>query len=288
MKKIESEAGRLKRKVRNRTRSISKRVVAIATASRHKGEAGEAKRRKQYKELLRYSRQILNDTKRVIAEVEEMSAKKKKGLRGLCEHLSEMAGRMRQVVKQTKVRVFDGITQMPGKIVSLFEPHSEIIRKGKAGKPTEFGKLVQVQEAENQIITHYDVFDQRPSDRDLLLGAVESHERVLGRVPHLATADAGYYSRAQEQAVEDKGVKWVAVPNRSTKSADRKKKEHSRWFRNAQRWRTGCEGRISVLKRRHGLSRCRYRGNEGMKRWVGLGVMADTLIGMGNVLAART
>ena len=287
MKKIESEAGSLKRKVRNRTRSISKRVVAIATASRHKGEEGEARRRKQYKELLRYSRQILNDTKRVLSEVEEMSAKKKKGLRGLCEHLSEMAGRVRQVVKQTRVRVFDGITQMPGKIVSLFEPHSEIIRKGKASKPTEFGKMVQVQEAENQIITHYDVFDRRPSDRELLSGAVENHERVLGRVPHLATADAGYYSRAQEQAVEDKGVKWVAVPNRSTKSAERKKKEHSRWFRNAQRWRTGCEGRISVLKRRHGLSRCRYRGFEGMKRWVGLGVMADTLIGMGNALAAR-
>ncbi len=288
MKKIETQTGRLKRKVRNRTRSISKRVVAIATASRHKGEEGEAKRRKQYKELLRYSRQILNDTKRVMAEVEEMSAKKKKGLRGLCEHLSEMAGRVRQVVKQTRVRVFGGITQMPGKIVSLFEPDSEIIRKGKASKPTEFGKLVQVQEAENQIITHYDVFDRRPSDRDLLSGAVENHERVLGRLPVLVTADAGYYSRAQEQAVEDKGVKWVAVPNRNTKSAERKKKEHSRWFRNAQRWRTGCEGRISVLKRRHGLSRCRYRGIEGMKRWVGLGVMADTLIGMGNVLAART
>jgi len=288
MKKIETRAGRMKRKVRNRMRSISKRVVAIATASRHKGPEGEAKRKKQYRELLRYSRQILNDATRVIAEVEEMSTRKKKRLVGLVEHLTEMAGRVRQVVKQTKARVFDGITQLPGKIVSLFEPHSEIIRKGKASKPTEFGKLVQVQEAENQIITHYDVFDQRPSDRELLLGAVETHERVLGRLPRLATADAGYYSQAQEQAVEQKGVKWVAVPNRNTKSAERKKKEHSRWFKKAQRWRTGCEGRISVLKRRHGLSRCRYRGTEGMKRWVGLGVMADTLISMGNVLAART
>jgi transposase, IS5 family len=288
MKKIETRAGHLKRKVRDRRRSISKRVIAIATASRHKGPEGEAKRKKQYRELLRYSRQILNDATRVIAEVEEMSTRKKKRLVGLVEHLTEMAGRVRQVVKQAKARVFDGITQLPGKIVSLFEPHSEIIRKGKASKPTEFGKLVQVQEAENQIITHYDVFDQRPSDRDLFLGAVESHERVLGRVPHLATADAGYDSQAQEQAVEQQGVKWVAVPNRNTKSAERKKKEHSRWFKKAQRWRTGCEGRISVLKRRHGLSRCRYRGTEGMKRWVGLGVMADTLISMGNVLAART
>ena len=288
MQKIEQQAGGLKRKVRDRRRSVSKRVMAIATASRHKGAEGEAKRKKQYKELLRYSRQILNDTKRVVAEVEAMSAKTKKGLRGLCEQLMEMAGRVRQVVKQAKVRVFDGITDLPGKIVSLFEPHSEIIRKGKASKPTEFGKLVQVQETEHQIITHYDVFDQRPSDRDLLLGAVERHERVLGRVPHLATADAGYYSQAQEQAVEAKGVRWVAVPNRNTKSAERKKKEHSRWFKKAQAWRTGCEGRISVLKRRHGLRRCLYRGVEGMKRWVGLGVMADTLMSMGNVLAART
>ena len=288
MKKIETRAGQMKRKVRNRMRSISKRVVAIAAASRHKGPEGEAKRKKQYRELLRYSRQILNDAKRVIAEVEEMSTRKKTRLVGLVEHLTEMADRVRRVVKQAKARVFDGITQLPGKIVSLFEPHSEIIRKGKANKPTEFGKLVQVQEAEQQIITHYDVFDQRPSDHDLLLGAVEAHERVLGRVPRLATADAGYYSQAQEQAVEQKGVKWVAVPNRNTKSAERKKKEHSRWFKQAQRWRTGCEGRISVLKRRHGLSRCRYRGAEGMKRWVGLGVMADTLISMGNVLATRT
>jgi IS5 family transposase len=274
--------------VRNRTRSVRKRVIAIATTSRHKGPEGEAKRKRQYKELLRYSRQILNDAKRVIREVEEMSTKKKKGLRRLCEHLSVMASRVRQVVKQTKIRIFDGITQMPGKIVSLFEPHSEIIRKGKASKPTEFGKMVQVQEAENQVIVHYDVFDQRPSDRDLLSEAVETHKRVLGRMPHLVTADAGYYARTQEQAVEEKGVKWVAVPNRNTKSAERKKKEHSRWFKKAQRWRTGCEGRISVLKRRHGLTRCRYRGAEGMKRWVGLGVMADTLISMGNVLAART
>jgi IS5 family transposase len=288
MKKIETQAGALKHKVRNRRRSVSKRVIAIATASRHKGPEGEAKRKKQYKELLRFSRQVWNDAKRVIAEVGEMPAKKRRGLRGLCEHLSEMAGRVRQVVKQTKIRVFDGVTQLPGKIVSLFEPHTEIIRKGKASKPTEFGKLVQVQETENQIITHYDVFDKRPSDRDLLLGAVEAHERVLDRVPHLATADAGYYSRAQEQAVEEKGVKWVAVPNRNTKSTERKNKEHSRWFKKAQRWRTGCEGRISVLKRRHGLTRCRYRGVEGIRRWVGLGVMADTLISMGNLLAART
>ncbi len=288
MKKIEQQSGdQLKCKVRNRTRSINKRVIAIATASRHKGPEGDEKRKKQYKELLRYTRQVLNDARRVIAEVDGMSARKKRGMRGLCEQLSGMADRVRQVVKQARARIFDGLTQLPGKIVSLFEPHTEIIRKGKASKPTEFGKMVQIQEAENQIITHYDVFDRRPSDRELFIGAVEAHQQILGRVPNLATADAGYYSQAQERAAEEKGVKWVAIPNRSTRSAERKKKEKSRWFKKAQRWRTGCEGRISVLKRRHGLNRCRYRGDEGMKRWVGLGVMADTLINIGNALAAR-
>ena len=216
-----------------------------------------------------------------------MSVQRKKRMQVLGESLSTMAERMRQITKQTKARIFDALTQLPGKIVSVFEPHTEIIRKGKASKPTEFGKLVQLQEAENQIITHYNVFDERPSDRELLLGAVEAHERRLGRLPQLVTADAGYYSLAQERAVQEKGVKWIAVPNRSTRSAERKQMEKSRWFKKAQRWRTGCEGRISVAKRRHGLRRCLYRGVEGMNRWVGLGVLADNLINIGNALAAQ-
>jgi hypothetical protein len=88
-------------------------------------------------------------------------------------------------------------------------------------------------------------------------------------------ADAGFYSQTQERAAQDKGVKWIAVLHRSTRSAERKKLEKSRWFKKAKARRTGCEGRISVIKRRHGLSRCRYCGAEGMKHWVGLRVMAD-------------
>ena len=282
MKRIEAKAGKLQRKVRDRRRSVNRRVIAIATASRHKGEAGEQKRKKEYRDLLRLTRQILNDTRRVLEEIEP---RRKPALRALSEGLTTMATRVRQVVKQAKARIFDGVTQLPGKIVSLFEPHSEIIRKGKASKPTEFGKLVQVAEAENQIITHYEVFDDRPSDRALLTGAVEKQARRLGRVPQLVTADAGYYAQAHERALQQMGVKRVAVPNRNTHSRERKALEKSRWFKKAQAWRTGCEGRISVLKRRHGLRRCLYHGVDGMKRWVGLGVLADNLINMGKALA---
>ena len=88
---------------------------------------------------------------------------------------------------------------------------------------------------------------------------MEEHQRLLGRIPSLVAADAGFYSQAEERAVQEKGVRWIAVPNRNTRSAERRELEKRRWFRTAQAWRTGCEGRISVLKRRHGLGRCRYR-----------------------------
>lgn len=168
--------------------------------------------------------------------------------------------------------------------MSLFEPQTEIIRKGKASKPNEFGKLVQVQEAENQIITHYEVYAERPSDRHLLLPAVAAHQRKLGRVPKWVAADAGFYSQVNEEGAQALGVKYVSIPNRNTRSEERRRWEKQRWFKQGQKWRTGCEGRISVIKRRHGLARCRYRGLQGMRRWVGLGVIADNLINIGQYL----
>jgi transposase, IS5 family len=85
-------------------------------------------------------------------------------------------------------------------------------------------------------------------------------------------------------AAKEKGVKRVCIPNRNTKSPERKREQKKRWFRNGQKWRTGCEGRISVVKRRHGLNRCRYRGDTGMKRWVGLGVIGDNLVNIGRAM----
>lgn len=287
MKQIAQKAGGLKRGVRNRMRSVTKRVIAIAHALRHKGAEGELKRKKEYRQLLRLTRQILNDSERVLQEVEALPSRRRSGVRALGERLGAMADQVRRVVRQTQARVFAGLTQFPDKLVSLFEPHTEIIRKGKAGQPNEFGKLVQLQEAENQIITHYEVYEERPSDRHLLLPAVKAHRRKLGRIPGWVAADAGFYSHANEQGAQALGVKYVSIPNRSTRSVERRLWEKQRWFKKGQKWRTGCEGRISVLKRRHGLSRCRYHGLQGMRRWVGLGVIADNLINMGRHLAPQ-
>jgi len=288
MQKIEKKTGGLKRKVRDRMRSVTKRVIAIGRALRHKGEEGELKRKKEYRQLLRLTRQILNDSRRVMGEVEALPDRHRNKVSGLGARLEATAERVRRVVRQTKARIFTGLTKFPDKLVSLFEPHTEIIRKGKAGKPNEFGKLVAVQEAENQIITHYEVYAERPSDNHLLVPAVEAHRDAFGRVPDLVAADAGFYSRLNEETARAWGVKYVSVPNRRTRSEERRRLEKQRWFKKAQKWRTGCEGRISVIKRRHGLARCRYHGLHGMKRWVGLGVIADNLINMGRNLAARS
>jgi IS5 family transposase len=195
---------------------------------------------------------------------------------------------VKQVMKQTRARIFRGDTHAEGKILSLFEPSTEIIRKGKAGKPNEFGKMVKLQEAEDQIVIDYEVYDRRPSDSDLLIAAIEMHRAMLGRPPHMVAADAAFYSAKNEAAANAQGVKRVCIPNRSTKSPERKREQRKRWFRNGQKWRTGCEGRISVVKRRHGLDRCHYKGDAGMKRWVGLGVIADNIVNIGRTMEKQS
>ena len=287
MKKIEQKAGGLKRKVRDRMRSVRKQVLAIALSTRYLGPEGEARRKKQYGELLSLTRKIVNQAQRILEEVKKVPRAGRVALGSLVETLATMTGRVQQVMKQTKLRIFAGVTKSQEKIVSMFEPHTEIIRKGKASKPTEFGKLVKIQEAENQIISHYEVFAERPSDRQLLVPSIEVHQRRFGRIPALVAADAGFHSQQNEKTAGAMGVRWLSVPNQKTKSAERKRLYRQRWFRRGQRWRTGCEGRISVLKRRHGMRRCLYRGFHGMQRWVGLSVIADNVIQIGRCLAPQ-
>lgn len=288
MKQVEEKVGGLAERVRNRMRSIRKKVVSIAVSSRQKGPQGDERRRQLYGELLTLARKVMRQAGRVTKEIEGFSRRKQRKAKALVEQIRTMSERVRQVIRQTKARVFGGNTKVPDKIVSVFEPHTEIIRKGKASKPTEFGKMVKIQEAENQVITEYEVFDERPNDSDLLISSVEKHEQCFGRTPELVAADAGFYSLKNEKALQEMGVKHISVPNRKTTSIARRRIQKQRWFKRGQRWRTGCEGRISILKRRHGLDRCRYRGQDGMERWVGLGVIADNLISMGRLMAMRT
>jgi len=167
--------------------------------------------------LVSLERKIVHQAQGVLEEMQYLPRRRQAQRKRLREILETMAGRVRQVMRQTKARVFQGITKYPHKIVSLFEPHTEIIRKGKASNPNEFGKLVKVQEAENQIITHYEVFAERPEDSHLLVSAVEQHQRRFGRAPQMVAADAGFYSLKNEKTIQGMGVTRVAVPSPNSK-----------------------------------------------------------------------
>jgi IS5 family transposase len=282
MKRIEAATGVVGRKVRDRRRATTRRMLEISRAARSR--VGDTRKQmvRSYRRLLAITRATSRDAARVAAEVGTGMRKVATEaamllVLAMTSYLEQMLPLVARVIAQTKARIFGGDTHYAEKLLSLFEPHSEAIRKGKAAKPTEFGKLVRIQEAENQIVVDYDVYERRPPDQDLLLPTVAAHKRIFGKAPYLLAADRGFFSRRNKREAAEAGVTRVCVPATGWISEEQRIEQRQRWFRRGQRVRTGCEGRISVLKRRDGLTRSRYRGMSGIQRWVGWGVVSNNL-----------
>ena len=276
-------------RVRNRLRSVTRRVLTIGYQARSPKTRDALI--ESYRKLTATTRAVLRDADTMVRRIAQRRRTAADGAAAILDraraHLQRMRPLVERVVHQTRARLLGGDTHVPDKVLSLFEPHTTTIRKGKISKPNEFGNLVTIQESEQQIITAYEVHTGRPADVTLWTPALDRHQALFGRAPHLAAGDRGFSSAANEQAATDRGVRRVVLPRRGPKSASRRAYERQAWFRRGQRWRVGCEGRISVIKRRHGLRRCRYHGVDGMHRWVGLGVIADNLINMATVLGRR-
>jgi IS5 family transposase len=265
--------------LRDRTRSVARRVFGIVQWSRQaRQEPVKMRMRTLYRQLMGHTRAVIRQAETAVQQVAAGAVtavgRAQLEVEGLAQRLRETAGLVRRALAQTRARIVQGDTHYPDKLLSLFEPHTEAIRKGKAVKPTEFGKLVKIQEAEVQFITDYEVCPTRVPDQALWVPSLIRHKQLFGRAPRLAVADAGFASAANERAAHEHGVRNVVLPRQ-------RRKGRSRAVRAALKWRTGCEGRISVLKRRHGLRRSRYRGLAGMERWVGLGVIANDLLVLG-------
>ena len=246
---------RVGEQVRARTRSVARRVFEIAQRSRTAGTRAiptvrapsKAKMKGLYQGLLRITRAVLRQADVAVRRGRD---------RRVAGQLSTTIELLHQVVAQTRARVLRGDTHYPGKVVSLFEPHTEIPRKGKLARPTEFGRLVKIQEAEAQFITDYAVCERRQAERALWAPVLDRHIALFDRAPEQAVADGGFALRSNERAAQERGVRQVVLPRQP-------RENRSRLARAALRWRTGSEGRISALKRRHGLRRCRYRGESG-------------------------
>jgi IS5 family transposase len=260
---------------RDRTRSAKRQVRRIQEAARQRGQQAEQAMQTAYRRLLTTAQAMLHQAQQATSVLKrQVGAVASR----LAQRLDQFMPLVEQVITQTTRRVLQGEAVGAGeKVVSLFEPHSAIIRKGKVERPTQFGRAIWLDEVEGGIISRYAVLPGNPPDVEQLQPSLDHHLEVFEHPPDLLAGDRSLHSAANEAYAQAQGVKQVVLPKPGVKSAERIAHEKQGWFRRGWRWRSGIEGRISVLKRRHKLARCLYYGEAGMERWVGWGVIAQDL-----------
>ncbi len=277
VRKLKDAGAAVRTEFRNRTRSIKNRLVEIGKVLRRR--SGEASRevRKITGEMMETTEQVVENAKKVLKNAKHYAWRTgSKKVRALTIKLEEVIRLTKQVVWQTQ-QVNQGKRHIPNRLVSLFDKEARPIRKGKLKSPTEFGRKVLLQETEERIITGYQVHTGNPADDSLLQEAILHHRRVFGRSPWAVATDRGFGSKDNEQFLVDQGVKRISLPRKGRKSKARLQHERQPWFRRLQRWRSGGEGTIGILKRGYGLRRSRLKGTNGTRIWVGFGIMAYNL-----------
>lgn len=258
---------------RNVHRSVARRRWELDQISRRPTSREKKIKalKKPYKRLLRITGRIIRQATEVVLAAKRLRRAIPNRTRRSLHLLERVVACGRQVVGQTRARIFRGETKLKGKLVSIFEPHTQIIRKGKKDKPTEFGRTVKVQEAEGGIVTDVAVVDVH--DAALLESSIAIHRCHFGRAPHLVAADRAFYSAANVERATAMGVRRVVIPKTGHRSKAVRERESTRPFRRGRAWRAGGEARISRLKRTFGMRRSRYRGEHGLATcalWAGI------------------
>jgi IS5 family transposase len=270
---------------RDRSRSAGHQARQIANYARRRSKSAKVEMKKAYQRLVKVTQANLQQAQTVLASLQTQHTPAAKNILAVLE---TFIPRVEQAVKQTKRRVIQE-EKVPAseKIVSLFEPHTAVIRRGKAGKDTEFGRKVWLDEVEGGIVTRWQLLEGNPPDTEQWIPAIDHHLERFGRPPKLASGDRGVYSPENEAYARRKGVQQVVLPKPGYKSEERRKHEAQAWFKRGRRFQAGVEGRISVGKRKHGLARCLDHGEDGFDKWVGWGFIANNLTVMGRTLAAK-
>ncbi|MEX2147380.1 MAG: ISNCY family transposase [Candidatus Rokuibacteriota bacterium] len=208
----------------------------------------------------------------------------------LSAEIEHFCGLAERVITQTRRRILEG-EQVPvhEKIFSIFEPHTDLIKRGKVQRPVEFGHKVFLAESGRGLITEYRVLDGNPIDEGHVTPSLAHHDTTFGHAPALYAADRGFYTPANVSAVTAAGVTTECVPQRGgRKTPERAAYEKSRTFKRGQRFRAGIEGRISVLLRGRGMRRCPLEGRERFDVFVGAAVLANNLLRIAALLGQRT
>lgn len=268
-KKIQAVAGDTGTAIRDRTRSIKKRVFEIT------------------KVLKRRTGDAIQEVRQITGEMADIAEKTLQAGRELVQQLHQNAQHGGNIVQQRLTAQLEnflnlgeqvlrqarlvnaGQLHLPERVVSIFDPDARPIRRGKAHKENEFGYNVCLTESAERLVTTYSVQKGNPPDKELLVPEVKEHVRRTGQVPKGAAADRGFWHSENERLLQQLGVSKISLPYKGKRSRRRTEYERQPWFRRLQRWRSGQEGTISVLKRRYGLGRTLYRGLDGARRWVG-------------------
>jgi len=244
--------------------------------------AGRDAAKDTYSRLISSVSQILS----LADEVVSAMSKQKRTSRGLAEvgtmlevgRLADHVELGRRVVSQAERRVLhDERVPSDEKVYSIFEPHTELIKRGKAGKPIEFGHKILLHQVEGCFITSFEVFNPKPDESMLLPSAVSEHERLFGYLPEVLTADKGFYSSMDDLRKLEEKIDVVSVCKKGRRTEEEEAREHGRKFKLAQKFRAGIEGSISVLKRCFGLFRSLRKSWEHFAAHVGNSVFAHNL-----------
>ncbi len=271
-------------------RAVKHRLLEISRAAKCLTQANQEHMRNSYQKLLALSRDVV----RQASEVMQRWRNKRLKVVGKWLRVEAQIGQLRhflplveKVITQTKQRVLGGNCHVEKKVLSLFEAHTEVIRKGKAHKPNEFGRLVRIDEVENGIVSGYQILQGNPADSTAWMPALQQHQACFGQAPEMATGDRGFFSAQNEREAEALGVKKVALPARGRLSATRSQQQKQRWFRRALRWRAGCEATISTLKHPFSMRRATYKGEPGFQRYVGWCVITKNLFSIARFQARQ-
>src|SRR5580692_233653 len=268
----------------NHAQAAKYRVLEIGRAARTFTQAGQEQLKQSYKKLIGLTRGVKGQAAAVLKALTDgqLVARSEAFMKVFAAEaaLKHYLPLVEKVITQSQARILQAQTRHPDKILSLFEPHSAVIRKGKAHKPNEFGRLVRIDEVENGLVSNYVVAPGNLCDQQQWTPALQAHLERFGRAPRLAAADRGFWNSANEKTAAQLGVKQVVLPGRGRLSPSRAARQKQRWFRRGQGWRAGIEARLSTLKHRFGMQRALYKGEIGFERHVGWCIIAHNLVAM--------
>jgi IS5 family transposase len=286
VQRIKGAGAATRTRFRDRRRAAGRRARSIASKLRLRAAAGmdetQAVVRRITGELAQIAEQAVHDAVAVVRNAKRAlprSAGQRKGqLRRAINDLEMLVGKAQRVLAQTRSRLAGVMPESSTRLVSLNDPDARPIRKGRLGKPVEFGYKAQIIDNADGVILDHTVEMGNPPDAPQLAPAIQRITHRVRRPPRAVTADRGYGEASVERDLHELGVRSVAIPRKSKPGTARREFEHRRAFREKVKWRTGCEGRINHLKRSSGWHRTELVGITGARTWCGHGVFAHNLV----------